>query len=79
MELHSGEIVALVGENGSGKATLAKLLAGLYTPDRGRITWDGRDAATPLPPRRTSLSDASVIRRIPSGSGPLPGRRGRPG
>jgi ATP-binding cassette subfamily B protein len=41
-----GGIVALVGENGSGKTTLIKLLAGLYTPDAGRIMWDGVDAAT---------------------------------
>ena len=41
-----GKIVALVGENGSGKTTLVKLLAGLYTPDRGRILWDDVDAAT---------------------------------
>jgi ATP-binding cassette subfamily B protein len=40
-----GRIVALVGENGSGKTTLVKLLAGLYAPDRGRILWDGVDAA----------------------------------
>jgi ATP-binding cassette subfamily B protein len=40
-----GKIVALVGENGSGKTTLVKLLAGLYAPDRGRILWDGVDAA----------------------------------
>lgn len=38
--------MALVGENGSGKTTLVKLLAGLYTPERGRILWDGVDAAT---------------------------------
>lgn len=40
-----GKIVALVGENGSGKTTLVKLLAGLYTPDQGKIMWDGVDAA----------------------------------
>ncbi|MFF7413232.1 ABC transporter ATP-binding protein [Streptomyces lydicus] len=38
-----GEIVALVGENGSGKTTLAKLITGLYLPDKGSITWDGID------------------------------------
>ncbi|WP_330457161.1 ABC transporter ATP-binding protein/permease [Streptomyces sp. NBC_00820] len=46
LSLPLGRIIALVGENGSGKTTLVKLLAGLYTPDRGRIHWDGVDAAT---------------------------------
>ncbi|MFE0250348.1 ABC transporter ATP-binding protein [Streptomyces sp. NPDC059010] len=45
LALPLGRIVALVGENGSGKTTLVKLLAGLYTPDRGRILWDDVDAA----------------------------------
>ncbi|MGW3102172.1 ABC transporter ATP-binding protein [Streptomyces sp. NPDC001100] len=46
LSLPLGRIIALVGENGSGKTTLVKLLAGLYRPDRGRILWDGVDAAT---------------------------------
>ncbi|WP_256361841.1 ABC transporter ATP-binding protein [Streptomyces sp. TRM70350] len=46
LTLPIGRIIALVGENGSGKTTLVKLLAGLYKPDRGRILWDGVDAAT---------------------------------
>ncbi|WP_432054077.1 ABC transporter ATP-binding protein [Streptomyces sp. bgisy022] len=45
LTLPLGKIVALVGENGSGKTTLVKLLAGLYTPERGRIMWDDVDAA----------------------------------
>ncbi|MFF7049189.1 ABC transporter ATP-binding protein [Streptomyces griseorubiginosus] len=45
LTLPLGKIVALVGENGSGKTTLVKLLAGLYSPDRGRILWDDVDAA----------------------------------
>ncbi|GGW68322.1 ABC transporter [Streptomyces lucensis JCM 4490] len=45
LTLPVGRIIALVGENGSGKTTLVKLLAGLYTPDRGRILWDGVDTA----------------------------------
>ncbi len=43
-------MVALVGENGSGKSSLAKLLAGLYRPTTGTITWDGVDA-TALDPQ----------------------------
>jgi ATP-binding cassette subfamily B protein len=45
LEVRRGEVVALVGENGSGKTTLAKMLAGLYRPERGRITWDDADLA----------------------------------
>ena len=43
LEIRSGETVALVGENGCGKTTLVKLIARLYSPDRGTITLDGRD------------------------------------
>jgi len=41
--LRSGEILALVGENGAGKTTVVKLLARLYDPDEGRILLDGHD------------------------------------
>jgi ATP-binding cassette subfamily B protein len=42
-ELKAGEKLALVGENGAGKTTIVKLLAGLYQPTEGRILLDGRD------------------------------------
>ncbi|MFD1535589.1 ATP-binding cassette domain-containing protein [Nonomuraea guangzhouensis] len=40
-EVRRGEIVAVVGENGSGKITLMKLLSGLNLPTQGVVTWDG--------------------------------------
>ncbi|WP_297108402.1 ABC transporter ATP-binding protein [uncultured Devosia sp.] len=41
--LPAGETLALVGENGAGKTTIAKLLTRLYDPSEGRITIDGVD------------------------------------
>jgi len=41
LTVHRGQTIALVGENGSGKTSLARLLAGLYHPDQGTVCWDG--------------------------------------
>ncbi|MDR1084255.1 MAG: ABC transporter ATP-binding protein [Deltaproteobacteria bacterium] len=46
LEVRPGEILGLVGESGSGKSTLGRLLAGLYTPDRGGVIFNGRDLAS---------------------------------
>ncbi len=45
LELHvaAGESLALVGSTGSGKSTIAGLLARLYDPDQGRVLLDGHD------------------------------------
>jgi putative pyoverdin transport system ATP-binding/permease protein len=41
LTLHPQEIVFIVGGNGSGKSSLAKLIAGLYVPESGEIRFDG--------------------------------------
>ncbi|MGZ9277405.1 MAG: ATP-binding cassette domain-containing protein, partial [Candidatus Limnocylindrales bacterium] len=49
LEVASGGIVGLIGPNGSGKSTLLRVIAGLLTPDRGRVTLDGDPITGPDP------------------------------
>src|SRR3954463_10872019 len=41
LDLERGEIHALLGENGAGKSTFAKILAGVHRPTRGTISLNG--------------------------------------
>jgi lipopolysaccharide export system ATP-binding protein len=61
MQLNRGEVVALLGPNGSGKTTCFYCIAGLVTPEGGQVLIDGRDV-TALP----------MYRRARMGIGYLP-------
>ncbi|MBD3004907.1 ABC transporter ATP-binding protein [Streptomyces sp. 5-10] len=75
-----GEVLAIVGANGAGKSTLAKLLAGLYVPTSGSVTWDDVDLATADPdqiwshlamlPQDIARWQTSVRENITLGQGP---------
>jgi putrescine transport system ATP-binding protein len=49
LEIHKGELFALLGGSGCGKTTLLRMLAGFETPSSGRVFIDGHDV-TDLPP-----------------------------
>lgn len=44
-DLRAGEVLALLGENGAGKSTCVKLIAGVYAPTEGSVLLDGRPVA----------------------------------
>ncbi|MEO0448401.1 MAG: ATP-binding cassette domain-containing protein, partial [Verrucomicrobiota bacterium] len=49
LELHQGEILALMGENGAGKSTLLKILSGVQSPDSGTLEMEGKALTLPSP------------------------------
>jgi putative ABC transport system ATP-binding protein len=55
LSVASGEILAIMGPSGSGKSTLLHCLAGIFTPDRGEVWFDGRRLDQLSDTRRTEL------------------------
>ena len=60
-EVAAGEIHALVGQNGSGKSTVAKILAGYQNADAGTIRVDGRTLPMPVQPRDLQALGVSIV------------------
>jgi peptide/nickel transport system ATP-binding protein len=73
-EVQPGETLALVGESGCGKSTVARLIVGLYTPTEGRLEFRGRrmqmifqDPYASLNPRwrvRDIIAEPMKVRRV---------------
>jgi branched-chain amino acid transport system ATP-binding protein len=55
LDVRAGEIVGLLGPNGSGKTTVFNLIAGALAPDRGRVFFSGRDITRLASHRRAAL------------------------
>jgi rhamnose transport system ATP-binding protein len=60
MDLLPGEIHGLVGENGAGKSTIVKVLAGIHQPDTGSVLLDGQPVLLHGPAHARSLGIATV-------------------
>lgn len=54
-EVRKGEILGMMGPNGAGKTTVFNLLTGVFKPDGGTITFDGKDITYESPPKRCHL------------------------
>ena len=55
LDVHAGEIHAILGENGAGKTTLMNVLTGLLRPDSGQISLDGSDVSISSPRKALEL------------------------
>jgi rhamnose transport system ATP-binding protein len=60
LDLLPGEIHGLVGENGAGKSTIVKVLAGIHQPDTGAVVLDGKPVLLHGPAQARSLGIAVV-------------------
>ena len=63
-DVYPGEVVAIVGDNGAGKSTFVKILAGVYTPDGGTITFNGDEVTVPNPAAAQALGIATVFQDL---------------
>ncbi|MFH8448791.1 ATP-binding cassette domain-containing protein [Streptomyces fungicidicus] len=64
LEVHAGEVVALVGDNGAGKSTLVKTIAGVHPIDEGVIEWDGKSVQINRPHDAQNLGIATVYQDL---------------
>jgi rhamnose transport system ATP-binding protein len=64
LELHAGEVHAVVGENGAGKSTMIKVMTGLHPPTSGTVEVDGAPVAF-AGPREAKARGISAIYQEP--------------
>lgn len=64
LDIHSREVVAVVGDNGAGKSTLVDIMAGVRRPDAGRIAVDGVPVVLGSPASARSHGIATVFQEL---------------
>ncbi|RMB62037.1 ATP-binding cassette domain-containing protein [Tessaracoccus antarcticus] len=64
LDVHRGEVVALVGDNAAGKSTLARIVAGIHRPDSGTILIDGEPVTIPNAQAAFSHGIAPVFQEL---------------
>src|SRR5690554_718623 len=64
LDVHAGEVVALVGDNGAGKSTLVKILAGVHQPTAGTVEFRGETVTIDNPRKALELGIATVFQDL---------------
>ncbi len=63
-DLHAGEVLAIIGDNGAGKSSLIKALSGALVPDEGEITLDGKPIHFKSPMDARALGIETVYQNL---------------
>jgi D-xylose transport system ATP-binding protein len=64
LEIRSGQVVALMGDNGAGKSTVVKVISGVEPADAGDIEWEGRKVSLVRPHDAQRLGIATVYQDL---------------
>ena len=64
LDINAGEVLALVGDNGAGKSTFIKILAGAYPPSEGEIRMDGKPVAFATPQDAANAGVATIFQEL---------------
>ena len=64
LEVKKGEIHSIIGPNGAGKTVMMNCINGLYKPQRGKISYKGKDITHLKPHERASLGIARTFQKI---------------
>ncbi len=64
LDVPAGQVTALVGDNGAGKSSLIKTVAGLWTPDGGHILWKGEPVTLHSPKDAERLGITTIYQDL---------------
>jgi ABC-type sugar transport system ATPase subunit len=64
LEIRTGEVTALIGDNGAGKSVMIKCIAGIHPPDRGQILWQGSPVRVRTPREAAALGIETVYQDL---------------
>ena len=62
LDVNVGEVIGLVGDNGAGKSTFIKMVAGVYQPDDGELFFEGRPVSFSGPRAARDMASRRSIR-----------------
>ena len=64
LSVRAGSVTGIIGPNGAGKTSLLNCISGFYRPQKGRVTFDGKDVTRVAPDRRAGLGIGRTFQNV---------------